>query len=335
MAKVLAEYRGFVADDIDGRSSNTCTHAVVGSTVECVNITTSKIRTVLGEDNNSVFELCSSDKVNQWAGFGPTVRTVTGIGVNSLLVNSVPTTNCSMGSFAGYNHDAVAPYFLDNNHTNKLYVVSGGTAGFDAYAYIGEPKYVGGDIIGYSGCEGYCMAVYDDTSYVAHAYSDPILLDATDTVHFHVEVENVTVNKTYNCRMYLMASTSGFDTGNIVGKIPGLANYDVDVEIFTSTFWYYAGDAQTAPGSWTVPNPGLNLVTGYWSANYFTSTESYDTIAINVSLYDGSDNLVGGGDVYNAAYTANTHITPASMYLGMTNIPSSGYYVIVSIYEPW
>ena len=71
MAKVINPYRGYSASDINSRCSATCTHSVVGSTVECTDITTSKIETVLGISSHSLSTLCTDNAINKYSGFSP------------------------------------------------------------------------------------------------------------------------------------------------------------------------------------------------------------------------------------------------------------------------
>ena len=114
--KVISAYAGFTATDIKNRAdiplqSNM---TVSGSNVNCVNITTTQVKNVLGETVTGVGALCSSPLVNKWSGFGPTEWYVNA----GSFLNRIKTPY-SMGSFAGYNHDAVPAGWMSTNESSK------------------------------------------------------------------------------------------------------------------------------------------------------------------------------------------------------------------------
>jgi hypothetical protein len=56
MAKIITKYRGYTAAQLKSRASvpNAVDMTVVGNTVECVNINTTKIRNAIGASINSL-----------------------------------------------------------------------------------------------------------------------------------------------------------------------------------------------------------------------------------------------------------------------------------------
>lgn len=109
MAKILYPYNGLTAAQIAAKASNTCTLTVSGSQVNCNDVTTAKIKSVLGSSSNAVSALCSSSAVNKYSGFSPYEYYNSGSVLASRLKQ--PYT---MGSFCGYNHNAVTPYSTVN-----------------------------------------------------------------------------------------------------------------------------------------------------------------------------------------------------------------------------
>lgn len=118
--KVIGAYGGFTATDILNRASNTSDMVVSGTNVNCSNITVTRVKTVLGESTTSVGGLCTSGNVNLWSGFGPTEWYLSG----GNFLNRIKTPY-SMGGFAGYAHQAAAPYI--SSMPANLYIIEGQT----------------------------------------------------------------------------------------------------------------------------------------------------------------------------------------------------------------
>lgn len=116
MGKILNTYNGLSASQIIAKASNTCTMTLAGSTVDCTNITTTKIKSVLGASSNSVSALCQHSGVNKYSGFSPVEWYISGTD----LYNRVKTPY-TMGSFAGYNHSAVTPAFIGKTTNAAVY----------------------------------------------------------------------------------------------------------------------------------------------------------------------------------------------------------------------
>lgn len=112
MGKIINEYSGLssyqikVNADIPDQSDM----FINGSTVDCSNITTTKVKNVLGESSTSVGALCQSNKINKGANFRPS-----------------GTAPFNLGDFAGYNHNAYPTtfYYSFNPVVNSTYVGGG------------------------------------------------------------------------------------------------------------------------------------------------------------------------------------------------------------------
>ena len=108
MGKIINTYRGFTASNIISKASNTCTLTLAGSTVDCTDITISKIKNVIGSSNTNLSSLCTSSNVNIYSGFSPIYWFVSGANPDTAILTSSVKTPYSMGYFAGYNHNSQA-----------------------------------------------------------------------------------------------------------------------------------------------------------------------------------------------------------------------------------
>ena len=122
MGKIITAYGGFTATDIKNRAEipAQADMVVTGNNVDCSNISVSLVKNVLGESSTAVGGLCTSPLVNTWSGFAPTEWYVSGVS----LLNRVKTPY-SMGSFAGYNHNAIVPGFMGGSHMTTFKYVAG------------------------------------------------------------------------------------------------------------------------------------------------------------------------------------------------------------------
>jgi hypothetical protein len=219
-AKRVYTYRGYTATALRNRSSSPAiTDINPGATyIDCKNITTTKVETALGVSNNSVEDLCKHTNVNKWSGFSPYTRSVTG----ALLIHNLPT-NCQLGDFAGYNHNAATPHFIGTTHSADISVNTGATVHFTAEIHLGELPFTGGDIVGHSDCVSLVLAIYDGATI--EAYDIVSLATATDTVTLEPLMSASTVDKAYTCKVYLSNNLVTFTDANIVCGITELANY--------------------------------------------------------------------------------------------------------------
>jgi len=136
--KVLTAYSGFTATDIKNRASVPlqANIAVNGASVECRNITTTNIKTVLNETVTGIGALCQSANVNTWSNFGPTEWYIDA----TVLKNRVKTPY-QFGSFAGYNNNAIAPGFMGSSHITSFKYIQN-----DANPYTISVGLQGGEI---------------------------------------------------------------------------------------------------------------------------------------------------------------------------------------------
>lgn len=134
MGKKIYPYDGFTTFDLYSRAESTGTKTNAGSYVDFTNMTTSKIRSVLGESSNSVSVLAKSSKVNRWSKFSPRSVTVSGGQITTTI--SAPY---KMGEFAGYNHGARTPSVSD--YPSSLSGAPNQSMQYPLEASIGELDY--------------------------------------------------------------------------------------------------------------------------------------------------------------------------------------------------
>jgi len=107
MSKIINAYNGLTAQNIKDAAELPLQAymSVNGATVECTHVPVTDIKNVLSSGSTAVSVLCSSGNVNQWANFSSKEWYVI-----SQVVTNRAKTPYTMGSFAGYNHNAITPY---------------------------------------------------------------------------------------------------------------------------------------------------------------------------------------------------------------------------------
>jgi hypothetical protein len=335
MGKIINAYRGYTATDVKNKATSgvSGTMTVAGSTVDCTNITVTGIKTAIAESVNSVGSLCSSNKVNRWSGYSPILRSTSGSGYNTVLVNSAPSSNFQMGSFAGYNHSAPTPGWATNgqaNATADVWINSGTKATLISDLVIGE--------LLYENAGGVLLVAYND-SQVPVAYGEEPLSGLKETANLSAEsIDNISVQQTWTLRNFIKNNNiiSGINdiSGAIMYRVPNVSDVSVTIKIKTLSTWYYgATGTQTLPSPWTqASSAGMNWTTGYFDIGSIEANATYNNFRVYVTMYNWLNEVVGTADLFNGNYTPYYDIT-GSVYLGMTNIPNYGYRVVVQFEE--
>jgi hypothetical protein len=332
MSKVLNIYRGYSATDINTRSSDTCDHSVSGSTVVCTNVKASKVKTLLSAANYALSTLCTHAGINHWAAYSPTIRTISALNI----VNSDPTDNYSLGSFAGYNHTAITPGWQTGGLAAAqatIWVNAGSLGSKSVNINVGEPRY--GDEFS---IDGITLALYNAATNLVGWGSRNFSVVKDDvttlsaTVSASVYPSGMSVDETLTGKIWLVDDTTDFDDTQQQCYSPGTAAFDFDVKIKQFSEWHYDGDAQTIPSPWVQNGTaGLNLTTGYFDIGMIARNNNYTNLKITAKLFDWEYTLIGEDDIYDAAYTALDDIT-GSVYLGLDPIVAYGYHAIVYFY---
>lgn len=354
MGKVISKYRGYTPQDLKSRAEipNQDEITVNTNDISCVNITTTKIRNTIGGSSNILSQLCSHTSINKWSGFSPYLRGVSGNGMDRIMTHSLPSSNFRESDFAGYNHGAVTPEWV--NRTLILYEVQGATTiVIAAQATIGELKF--NDIVGYTDTVGlaFCLYEFSGGSYILRGSSVLALSSLKDTAIFSTNYypdngtpEGLIHNEDLRVKIRFCNVTSGFTESNVAFKLTELPDYDIRIVMLVQT----STEIQVG-GGLSLTNPGfsrseMNPVVGNVNVGSPSSYNASGDIKIYARLYsqfgsvDGSWSLVDEILMYeNATYIANTNIGTMSAFLQAHDqenpnpIPAAGYKVSIDCEE--
>ena len=319
MAKILNVYRGYTASDINTRSSNTGDHSVVSSTVEFTNITTSKIGNVLGDSSHSVSALCTSTSVNHWSGFGPTVRTYSNSGtVNGTLVNSDPTTNYQMGSFAGYNHSAPTPGWSSDPQGLEFWTSSGSQALISVDVLLGEV-----DFPAPAASITLSLWAWGGSDYTEYrGYSATALSGLKNTVNIELTTSStyfplgVTANTTLMGKVFIADTTSGFESNysDVLCIAPGTDFFTFMIKIRTASDVSFNGWPVSVSKTY-----GWAAATGIFTLDtMIDNTTGYTDIQIRARLVDDQEGQQGS-DIIMYDTAVDGDIVQSTLY---SNIPA-------------
>ena len=115
MGKIISAYSGFTAIQIKERASIPAQDdmTIDGDNIDCINISISGIHNAIQSSQYALSSLNTSPRVNKWSCFGPTeFYADAGVCLNRAK------TPYTMGCWAGYNHNAVAPYLTGGYSTS-------------------------------------------------------------------------------------------------------------------------------------------------------------------------------------------------------------------------
>ena len=148
MAKTVDAYRAYTPAELKSKADipDAADIEIGVRTILCSNIKMSDVKSVLGETSDDLSVLCTSSNVNKWSAYSPYTRDVSGTpniyGNGATLRHNKPTSNYSLGSFAGYNHGANVPSITSTKHDDDLYMSSGGSDTFSCSVTIGELDFI-------------------------------------------------------------------------------------------------------------------------------------------------------------------------------------------------
>lgn len=322
MAKRLDKYRAYTAQGMKDRSSlpNAADITVGATYIDCVDITVAKIKTILGVSSNDFYSLFNATSINHWSAFGPTSRSITGVGANGVITNAHKTI-LSEGDFMGYNHNAVTPGWDGKNLSEAdIWISPNGAVNFIANIKIGEVNY---DTE--LGIKGVVLAIYENTTLVAHGYQS--IDDWEDEMSLTAALtDGGTTQKTYTGKLYFVDTiATPFDGSQIKCQIPNVDNFSVTVKIKQQTYIDWNNISFNLTGKSLALSTGTVSITGGADAinNYTCTTE--EPILFEVKLYNWLGQQVGSTvDLYrksSGTYTAGTDIGAHSAS------PTGGAYV--------
>ncbi len=134
MSKNRAIYKGYTAMELKTRSNIPAAADITvnASDIDCDNIATYDVRSVLGETTYDLEELCISVLTNMYSQF----RNGWWILETGILVAKFPIQNFELDEWAGYNHSAPAP--SKNNYNTGVSYPSGGSPTIYVTMEVGE-----------------------------------------------------------------------------------------------------------------------------------------------------------------------------------------------------
>ena len=325
MALSRAAYRNFSATQINNRISNTCTHSVNGSNVDCTDVTVSKVRTVLSASPYNLSSLATHANVNHWSAWGPTVRTVVGgVLTNGHLTNA---TGYSLGSFGGYNHSAPTPAFTSGGSNTYSLIQSGADQVFSCVLDIGEVLY--NDVTGVANQATHIhFSVWDGASWVSGASEVIAIADAVDgagnsnsVIDFsqagtRITITGITVTNTYTCKIWFCDDgTFDYTGANKVFTMVEFPEWTLQVRIKSGNSWYVNG-----------PENGTNTATDAAAAADGTFTSGkWDVSAAALNLTNGTITMT--------YLKLNTLLSGGYNHLHLTFIVESGYFDESSVWQ--
>lgn len=338
MGLLRGTYRGFSASTINGRLSNTCDHSVSGSNVDCTNITTTKVETVLGLSlgSHSVSTLCTHANIKKWSAWSPYLITINNAGMNGTIVWNLPSNNYSLGSFAGYNHNANIPAYYSTTHSNTVITTS------DSESVTVEVQFDIGELIltNLNSALGITLAVFNGASYVTNATRALSTLEeqcrASNSRAFTVYVNgpsgistwNNKQSITYTFTLYLISGTSYSYNSNEIAKLfhnelPSFTKKIIK-QFPTDIDWSIQSGMQYASTQWN--NPYVSFIVAS------TSQQNTYHVCINAVMYNENDQQVGSsqnlyhGDVdYQGVTISNFNLSTV-----WGTIPSYNRYIRIT-----
>lgn len=195
MGKVISVYNGVTASEIKSRADIPLQADMVvnGNTVDCSNLNITQIKNVLGESTTSLSGLCSSPNVNIWSGFSPIEWYI-----DAQVLKHRVRTPYIMGNFAGYNHQAPAPYANATSYTlSNAYANSQVSISCDVN--LGE--------VDWSFNSDYCHIVVDGVIKASFPLSEYVP-STTRNVNVTVTAPAVGVTQTYNIQVWFGLDTT-------------------------------------------------------------------------------------------------------------------------------
>ncbi len=341
MRKILSAYRTYTAQAIKDRASvpTPANMHIVGSTVECANINVYQVRDAIGISALDLHGQANSSNVNIWSCFGPVARSITGSGYDKVLVNTVVTPD-ELFEFAGYNHNAPTPGWQSGGQAAaeaNNWVNSGSQATCNANINIGEIDWEG------MGAVGVAMLIFDVTgNIVGWGYTALSGLGSNFTLAGTTTISGgIVLDKLDWYAMAFLVDQEILNPEDVISavvcRVPNISTWEINLKVKQASTWYYDGDGQTIPSPWVQNgSAGMNFTTGYFDIGMIACKQNKQ-IKIYARLFNWLDEVIGTGYIVGSessyySYSAMEDIT-GNAYLGMVNIPSYGYRVVVYFEE--
>jgi hypothetical protein len=296
MGKLQYIYRNYDSASMKTRSSiPTATDiTTAASYIDCVNIKASVVYSTVGAAGYAFSQLMTATGINHWSAFGPTVRTAPTSYSGQITNTGDPTANYALGSFAGYNHNAVAPSWNSGNTTREFWVVSGDVLIIDCILDIGEILY--SDILTNPGV-GVAVAAWNGATCMA--WKDKVITGTTTGMTNLVDFSTTSTTGKYGDRMTVTATTSmtltvkayvlkntPYDYANESGTVCGRMtaqwpDWSYKIHRIVANTFYLDGPqyvyATTSGWSWQNPSFGTTSNYGIFAADWIMLSDMWGT----------------------------------------------------------
>jgi hypothetical protein len=311
MAKRIFKYRNFTVADLIGRTdlpSNSSNIVSGASYMDVSNITTADVGSVIGSSSHQVHQLCVCPNINKWSAFSPYIRTVSGSKMSGVIVHSLPTgsTGSLLGSFAGYNKDAVTPSYYNSNRTTTISCAANSVQTFECQFTLGELIVTDNDLQGVNEVQGICFSVWTGATLVNYQVRDINTIKencyASESTGFQVNVSApVSGTQAYSCKLFFIESPTTYSyNSNEVCQVFSdvLPAYTKNIRVQTSSVVAYV----SSPYPPTVVSSGFTLSTGHFSFAGMTIPHTFST-GLRIQCW------IEGYDVNTDTWTRVTSVT--------------------------
>lgn len=340
MGKQRNIYRAYTSAELKSRSSIPSAANITDMTtyIDCINISLAAVKNILGS-TYSLYDICRHVNIKKWSAFSPKIISISGNGQNGEIVWNHPTSY-SLGSFAGYNHNAAIPSYYNTNRTTTWSGPSGDTVTFECQFTLGELILT--DLATTNGAIAF--TIWNGATYVAHAVRSLSTLKdsclAAQSREFIVNFTGPTGSGgyyvDYTCKLYLIDSGTYSYGVNELAKLfhVELPQYVKRVRIQTSSTTVYHNTPYTATfvtGGWEISTGHINtsaltlnhsyatgLKVDAWVEQYNVDTNVWTTISSVINMRDPSRNIpytsgdpiVSSYSVHHWTYINGTERTP-------------------------
>jgi len=300
MGKERNTYRTYTTSMLKTRSSIPSAGDIaehVGH-IDCANISLNAVSDLLDNTTHSLYTLARHANINHWSAFGPTIRSTTGSDYDKVLVNSDPADNCSLGSFAGYNHSAVTPGWQ-----------TGGQAAAEADNWVNESSQavVSADIdIGEIDWEndfaalGVAMLIFDEADQiVGWGYEALSGIGSNFTLSGDTTIGGgIVEDKSWYAMAFIVDQTIT-DPEDVISamvcRVPNISTWEVNLKLLPATF------VNVDSGGFTISGAGYaNRGTpddGFVGISDGTYAGYWDEVRLYANIYDIKNAVLLGSDL--------------------------------------
>jgi hypothetical protein len=271
-------YLDYTASQIKSRASIPDQNAMIvdGSVIHCYKIDTRVVGEILGEGPYaSIGTLCASSEVNEWSYFSPREWWD-----NSGTIESKVKSGVTKDYFAGYHHDAVAPYVISQN--GDYYAAFPEQSTIRASIYLGEIDWnasLGSNFIG--------MDTWSGTSHVGSIVVpiDSVVAGVVDIALSSVQFEFIS-NQLVESKIYFLEAADDAMTLR-VPNIPVL-EFNFIAQSITMDFNSTDGIAQKQVFTVITSNPSWSVVT---KPDWVTCAVYRGSNYVGNGFYESGDDL--------------------------------------------